>query len=89
MQRTNFEYGSPYLTIHYIIILALAYEAAGIQCPIGVRAHSTRGMASSWAWSSGISIGEICAAAGWSSPSTFVRFYNLNVPAMQACILSV
>ncbi len=31
--------------------------------------HSTRGMASSWAWSSGISVGEICAATGWSSLS--------------------
>ncbi len=23
---------------------------------------------------------EICAAAGWASPSTFARFYNLEVP---------
>ncbi len=30
---------------------------AGVQCPIGVTAHSTRGMASSWA--NVISIGEI------------------------------
>ncbi len=53
---------------HWIVDgIALAYASAGVQCPIGVRAHSTRGMASSWAWSSGISIGEICAAAGWSS----------------------
>ncbi len=47
------------------------------QYPMGVRAHSTRGIASSWAWSSGVSIAEICAAAGWASPSTFARFYNL------------
>ncbi len=42
----------------------LAYSSLGLQCPIGVRAHSTRGIASSWAWSSGVSITEICAAAG-------------------------
>ncbi|XP_016424125.1 adhesion G protein-coupled receptor E1-like [Sinocyclocheilus rhinocerous] len=36
--------------------IALAYASEGLQCPIGVRAHSTRGMASSWVWSSGISI---------------------------------
>ncbi len=38
--------------------IALAYASEGLQCPIGVRAHSTRGMVSSWAWSSGISIGN-------------------------------
>ncbi len=45
---------------------------------MGIRAHSTRGIASSWAWSSGVSIAEICAAAGWASPSTFARFYSLE-----------
>ncbi len=37
----------------------LAYSSLGLQCPIGVRAHSTRGISSSWAWSSGVSITEI------------------------------
>ena len=69
--------------------IAAAYASKGLQCPLGIRAHSTRGMASSWAWSSGISIHDICVAAGWSSPSTFVRFYNLEVPALQAKLLSV
>ena len=69
--------------------IAAAYASKDLQCPLGVRAHSTRGMASSWAWSSGIPIHDICAAAGWASPSTFVRFYNLDVPALQAKVLSV
>ena len=69
--------------------IALAYTTKGFQCPLGVRAHSTRGVASSWAWSSGISLQEICMAAGWASPSTFIRFYNLEVPALQAKLLSV
>ncbi len=51
-----------------------AYSSLGLQCPIRVRAHSTRGIALSWAWSSGVSITEICAAAGWATPSTFARF---------------
>ncbi len=60
---------------HWIVdATALAYVSAGLQCPIGVRAHSTRRMASSWAWSSGISIGEICVAAGWSSPLPLFDF---------------
>ncbi len=36
--------------------ILLSYSSLGLQCPIGVRAHSTRGIASSWAWSSGVSI---------------------------------
>ncbi|CAM4530898.1 unnamed protein product [Leuciscus chuanchicus] len=63
--------------------IAAAYASKNLQCPLGIRAHSTRGMASSWAWSSGISIHDICTAAGWVSPSTFVRFYDLEVPALQ------
>ncbi len=66
----------------------LAYSSMSLQCPIGVRAHSTRGIASSWAWSSGVSITEICTAAGWATPSTFARFYNLDIPALQARVLS-
>ncbi len=66
----------------------LAYSSLGLQCPIGVRAHSTRGIASSWAYSSGVSITEICAVAGWATSSTFARFYNLDIPALQARVLS-
>ncbi len=66
----------------------LAYSSLGLQCPIGVRVHSTRGINSSWAWSSGVSITEICAVAGWATPSTFARFYNLDIPALQARVLS-
>ncbi len=32
--------------------IILAYSSLGLHCPIGVWAHSTRGVASSWAWSS-------------------------------------
>ncbi|CAM4728577.1 unnamed protein product [Leuciscus chuanchicus] len=39
--------------------IAAAYASKDLQCPLGIRAHSTRGMASSWAWSSGISIHDI------------------------------
>ncbi len=68
--------------------ITLAYSSSGLQCPIGVRAHSTRGIDSSWEWSSGVSISDICEVAGWSSPSTFARFYYLDVPALQARVLS-
>ncbi len=48
--------------------ITLICYSLGLQCPIGVRAHST--IASSWALFSRVSISEICEAAGWSLPST-------------------
>ncbi|XP_051756294.1 uncharacterized protein LOC127516053 [Ctenopharyngodon idella] len=59
--------------------ISLAYEAAGQPSPLNVRAHTTRGMAASKALMSGISIDDICDAAGWSCQHTFIRFYNLDV----------
>lgn len=52
----------------------------GLHCPMGVRAHSTRGI--------GLSVAEIYAATRWFSLSTFTKFYNLDVPALQAWVLS-
>jgi len=46
-------------------------------------------MASSWAWTCDVSLQDICKAAGWASPSTFIRFYNLEVPALQTKLFSV
>ncbi len=80
--------GSPvtkqWLSRWIIYAIKLAFSSLGQLCPMGVRAHSSRGIASYWAWSSGVSIAEICAAVGWASPSTFARFYNLEIPASQA-----
>ncbi|XP_043120232.1 uncharacterized protein LOC122362727 [Puntigrus tetrazona] len=45
------------------------------------RAHSTRGMSASKAYLSGVPLRDICNAAGWSTPSTFTRFYNLDMRA--------
>ncbi len=61
--------------------ITIAYSSSGLQCPIG-------GIASSWAWSSEVSISDICEVAGLVLASTFVRFYNLDVPALQARALS-
>ncbi len=69
--------------------IALAYASVGLQCPIGARTHSSIGMASSWAWPSRVSIGEVCAAACGSLPSSFTRFYNLDIPALLVRILSL
>ena len=59
----------------------IAYSSRGLPLPQGVRAHSTRGMAASWALFEGGSVSDICAAASWSSPHTFVQFHHLDVTA--------
>ncbi len=65
---------------HWIVeAVALAYQSQGEPCPLGVRAHSTRSVASSHALAHGASLADICRAAGWATPNTFASFYNLRV----------
>ena len=77
---------------HWIVqAIVLAYNNRGLQAPEGLKAHSTRGMATSWALFRGVSVQDICAAASWSSPHTFIRFYRLDVtaPCLAHSVLSV
>ncbi len=57
--------------------ITTAYEFSDLPSPLGARAHSTRGMAASKAFSSGVSMHDICNAAGWSTP----RYYSLDLDA--------
>ena len=67
---------------HWIVeAIVLAYTRMGRDPPAGLRAHSTRGIATSWALFKGVSVQDICAAASWATPSTFARFYRLDVTA--------
>ncbi len=59
--------------------ISLAYEVRNVPSPLSLRAHSTRGVASSQALFRGVPLEDICVAAGWSSPHTFVKSYNLDV----------
>ncbi len=52
--------------------ISLAYNNRGLPLPQGGRAHSARGMTTSWALFKEVSLSDICAAASWSSPHTFV-----------------
>ncbi len=61
--------------------IIVAYESSDLPSPLGVKAHSTRGMAASKAFPAGVPIQDICDAAGWSTPLTFVRFYDLDLQA--------
>ncbi len=49
---------------HWIVdAITAAYTNQGLECPLHIRGHSTRAMASSWAWSRGMSIQDICVAS--------------------------
>ncbi len=70
--------------------ISLAYEARNLPSPLSLRVHSTRGVASSQALFRGVPLEDICVVAGWSSPHTFVKFYNIDVDtAPGSQILSV
>ncbi|KAL0162049.1 hypothetical protein M9458_041445, partial [Cirrhinus mrigala] len=67
---------------HWVVdAISLSYQNQGEPCPLGVHAHSTRSVASSYALAHGASLADICRAAGWATPNTFARFYNLRVEA--------
>lgn len=59
--------------------IAAAYEARNCPPSAVIRAHSTRGVSTSVALCRGVTIGDICQAASWSSVSTFVRSYLLDM----------
>ncbi|CAJ0942035.1 unnamed protein product [Ranitomeya imitator] len=59
--------------------ICLAYTSKGEIPPVGIKAHSTRAMASSWAEQADVPIHLICKAATWSTPSTFYNHYRLDL----------
>ena len=71
--------------------IRLAYTSKGVDPPAGLRAHSSRAQATSWALFKGVSLQEVCDAANWSSGLTFADFYSLDVaaPSLAQAVLGV
>jgi len=79
--------------------ISIAYKAVRRSSPMDVHAHSTRSMAASIhahstrnmaaskALNSGVSLQDVCNAAGWSSPHTFARIYDLDLSTPGARLL--
>ncbi len=64
---------------HWIVdAITAAYTSQGLECPFHIRVYSTRVIASC-AWLKGMSIREICFAAGWSSQNTLPGFTSWTV----------
>lgn len=74
------------LTIKQILVQIRNVYISGFERCLGVRANSTRGMA--WVWSSGISITDTCAAAGWSLRPLH-QILQPGHPALQAQVVVV
>ncbi len=73
---------------HWIVAaIALAYQSQGEPCPMGVRAHSTWSVTSSYALAHGASLADICRAAGWATPNTFARIYSLRIEPVSSRVL--
>ncbi|KAI2644178.1 Neurogenic differentiation factor 1 [Labeo rohita] len=74
---------------HWLVnAIWMAYRARGLPCPLEVRVHSTRGVAASAALANGASLTDICRAAGWATPNTFARFYNLRLGPVSARVFN-
>ncbi|KAI2655638.1 hypothetical protein H4Q32_024231 [Labeo rohita] len=57
---------------HWLVdAIRMAYQARGLPCPLGVRAHSTKAVAALAAFANGASLTDICRATGWATPNTF------------------
>lgn len=59
----------------------LAYDLARVPKPQHVTVHSTCAVAASVVFLDGVPLQDICAAATWSNPDTFVRHYAVDVRA--------
>lgn len=53
-----------------------------------VRAHDTRGIASSWALFQGVPLDDILKAAYWHNPNTFTSCYLSDVISSEAAFAS-
>ncbi|KAI2647955.1 Transposon Ty3-G Gag-Pol polyprotein [Labeo rohita] len=72
--------------------IRMAYEARGLPCPLGIRAHSTRGVAASAALANGASLTDICRAAVAPQAAPCVYFppiahYGAVFPLRSGCDL--
>ena len=60
---------------------SLAYKLTGRTLPEYLKAHSSRALSTSAAFHRRVELPLICCAAPWSTPSTFVKHYHLDIRA--------
>lgn len=62
-------------------LVSLCYSLSKIPLPASVVAHSTRAVATSTAFLAGTSLDDICGAATWKMPNTFIKHYAIDTRA--------
>ncbi|XP_042297706.1 uncharacterized protein LOC121916539 [Sceloporus undulatus] len=63
--------------------IRLCYELSGKPVPAKVRSHATRAVAASSAFLAGIPLDDVCKAAVWSQPLTFIKHCRLDTRAIR------
>ncbi|KAK5883801.1 hypothetical protein CesoFtcFv8_020091 [Champsocephalus esox] len=56
-----------------------AFVSSGLDPPENIKAHSTRRISTSTSLHGGMTVEDICIAASWSSPCSFIRFHLRDV----------
>ncbi|KAL0180328.1 hypothetical protein M9458_025770, partial [Cirrhinus mrigala] len=72
----------------HVDAIRMAYQARGLPCPLGVRAHSIRGVAASVALANGASLTDIICRDTPATPNTFARFYSLRMEPVSTRVLN-
>lgn len=67
------------LSLWIVNVICLAYESSDLPSPLGIKAHSTRSVVAFKFFLSSVSMQDIFNIAGWSTPLTFVRFYDHDI----------
>lgn len=67
--------------------ISLDNEMLSLLSPLGLKAHSTRIVASSQALFKEVPLEDICVAAGWFSLHILIRFYSLDLDAAPGSFL--
>jgi len=60
-------------------LVSVIVDAGAVEDGVRPNAHSTRSIASSWAFQRGVSIADICKTVSWKSQSTFTSVYMKDV----------
>lgn len=73
--------------LHWIVdAICLAHSSKSLPVPTGLRAHSTRGLATSWALFEDVSMDIVCRSEGWSSYQSFSRLDVTATPIAHAVL---
>lgn len=67
---------------HWLVdLISLCYALSRMPPPSSLTAHSTCSMATLVAFAAGVPLQDVCKAATWKNPTTFIRHYALNARA--------